>query len=111
VRNGQQRVLLVTAVERSAHLAHRGHDGLPRPQIAVCGLDDLAGTFDPDDPRELDGVARSTAAGDELGTVETEGSDADQHPAGARDGDRTILERQHAGTAGLVDDNCSHAQN
>ena len=81
LRRRQQRVLLVAAVVRAPHLAHRGDEAPALVELARRVGHDLADRLDPEHAREAHRVARAAAARDELGAVEPERAHADEDPA------------------------------
>src|SRR2546421_8853071 len=100
-------VLGVAAVEGAAHAAHHGHDLLADGELSAGARGDDTGGFDAQHPREGHTLGEAEA-GMQLGTVESEGLDLDEHPAGHWDGARQYADGKGLRWSWGVQDDGSH---
>ena len=105
---GHAGVLGVAAVEGAAHPAHHRRDLLPDRELAARGRDDDAGGLDAQHARERHAL-RQPEPRVQLGAVEPERLDLDQHPARARLRPGKLAERQRFGWPGRIENDGTHA--
>ena len=92
-----------------AHPAHHGRDLLAGGELAAGRVGDDAGRLDAEHARERHALGQPEPRV-QLGAVEAERLDLDQHPAGRRHRDGQLADPQGLGRAGRVQDDRAHGR-